>query len=473
MPNISPWITQLNRTRPADKLVQDLETDVAIIGAGIAGVFTAYYTLKNTSKKVVLIEGYRVAHGATGHNAGQVVSYFERPLSELVSEFGIEMTSKGQLAVDSAWGLLEEALEDAGLQTPVVQFTGYAGYSTFEQVIHRIEDSELRVRMGLSSKPIMLAEESGFQNKIPEEYQKLYTLLKQRDILALLESDNLKYVAASSSRKGCTNSAMLCEELIGYMLAKYRDRFVLAEETPVKVLRLQRKRAVLEAQNNIISAERVVLCTNGFENIHIENEVGVDIDGRYHEQVEGVIGYMAGYLDSLNKNPTAIGYFSENHLTRQDPYFYLTRRAYEAEENQRHNLICVGGPETVLEDKAIYSRDRLYPAQAQQEIDTFLKTDYKDSPKKEINYQFQWHGLMGYTKNGVRMIGEEPCNNVLLYNLGCNGVGILPSIYGGKKISDILAGIPQEESIFDIRDLRCYIKNEPLVETAKKVEKKE
>jgi hypothetical protein len=57
---------------------------------------------------------------------------------------------------------------------------------------------------------------------------------------------------------------------------------------------------------------------------------------------------------------------------------------------------------------------------------------------------------MGYTKNGIRFIGPEPKNNVLLYNLGCNGVGILPSIYGGKKISRHLAGESVEKSIFDV-----------------------
>ena len=62
---------------------------------------------------------------------------------------------------------------------------------------------------------------------------------------------------------------------------------------------------------------------------------------------------------------------------------------------------------------------------------------------------FAWHGLMGYTRTGVRCIGTEPRNPALLYNLGCNGVGILPSIHGAKRIAQILAGKKLPASIFD------------------------
>jgi glycine/D-amino acid oxidase-like deaminating enzyme len=62
---------------------------------------------------------------------------------------------------------------------------------------------------------------------------------------------------------------------------------------------------------------------------------------------------------------------------------------------------------------------------------------------------FQWQGLMGYTPNNIRRIGFEPRNSALLYNLGCNGVGMLPSVYGGKRIAQLLSGIHLPPSIFD------------------------
>ena len=62
-----------------------------------------------------------------------------------------------------------------------------------------------------------------------------------------------------------------------------------------------------------------------------------------------------------------------------------------------------------------------------------------------------WQGLMGYNDGGIRVIGAHPRAERLLYNLGCNGVGFLPSICGGERVSRILAGERLPPSIFDPR----------------------
>jgi glycine/D-amino acid oxidase-like deaminating enzyme len=85
-------------------------------------------------------------------------------------------------------------------------------------------------------------------------------------------------------------------------------------------------------------------------------------------------------------------------------------------------------------------------------IDDFIHSIYKYSPTGSIDYIYKWHGLMGYTPSGVRIIGPEPRNKILLYNLGCNGVGLLPSIYGGKKISLFINGENLPASIFDPKE---------------------
>ncbi|MEK7148249.1 MAG: FAD-binding oxidoreductase, partial [Patescibacteria group bacterium] len=83
MKNNSPWLHQLRKDREPTKLIGDIKTDVAIVGGGIAGVSTAFFILRNTDKKVILLEGNRIGHGATGHNAGQIVSFFSRPFHDL------------------------------------------------------------------------------------------------------------------------------------------------------------------------------------------------------------------------------------------------------------------------------------------------------------------------------------------------------------------------------------------------------
>ena len=72
-PSRSPWVAQLAPDGPPRPLDSDATTDVAIIGAGIAGVAAAFYTLGRTDRRVMLVERDRVGRGATGHNAGQLL----------------------------------------------------------------------------------------------------------------------------------------------------------------------------------------------------------------------------------------------------------------------------------------------------------------------------------------------------------------------------------------------------------------
>ena len=457
IPNNSPWIKQLNRSRPVLPLDRDIETDLAIVGGGIAGVVTAYFALKDTRNSVVLIEADKVAHGATGHNAGQLASYFERPLPSMVEEFGEKLATDGIRDVESAWLLLDEIVEDAKLSTPIYRFTGYAGVANMDKLVDFLESNKFRKRNGVQRESIMISESWDGLKDIPEEYAEYYSLAKHKDILDLLDTNNSDYIACVSYQKGCTNSALFTEELVGYLSATYKERFAFFEESPLKIVRLNKDDASLEVLNKTVNAKKVVLCTNGFENFSIDNNAGHDINTEFHHSVAGRIGYMAGYVQPLNHPPTAISYFSNTKDASSDPtgdtYFYLTRRPHEneGEKDRDFNLICAGGPEKVLPNGALYSRAHSCDEEVQERINDFLLENY-GTHQRETDYGFCWNGLMGYTPNGVRMIGPEPLNPVLVYNLGCNGVGILPSIFGGKKISRFLNGENMEPSIFDPRD---------------------
>jgi glycine/D-amino acid oxidase-like deaminating enzyme len=449
----SPWLAQLNRTRPVTVLSDDSTTDIAIVGGGIAGIMTAYFTLRDTDKKVVVIEADKVAHGATGHNAGQITSYFERPLSALVEQFGLEVAARGQEAIESGWALLDTVHEEANLTTSIYRFTGHAGVTTLEQLLVHLENNWCRAESKrLELENILVAEEAPYLKEIPPKYVNLYATLPHKDILTLMETKNAAYTALVSYQKGCTNSALLSEELVGYMLATYSDRFVLYEGSPVSNIVLQEHGGILHSLEHTIMAETIVLCTNGFENFTITNEHGRDIDARFHHAVHGTVGYMAGYAEPLNRDPIAISYFPQSNTYDDKLYYYLTRRPHDAIEAHQHNLVCIGGPEKVLPDAAIYSREEVYEEGIRDEIDLFLHANYEHAADQHTQYAFLWHGLMGYTTSGVRLIGPEPLNPVLLYNLGCNGVGILPSIYGGKRISESIAGKELEPSIFDPKE---------------------
>ncbi len=458
--NNSPWIAQLKRKRPVKALSSSIKTDIAVVGGGIAGVTTAYYILTMTDHDVTLLEADKIAHGATGHNAGQVVHYFEKPFSDIVQEYGIEMAADAQNAILSAWDLLDDLYDNAKLETPVHRFTGYAGCTSYDQLMEHMENKYLRGTAGIHIEEIAVAEHVQWLDKIPARYKGLYSVMPQSNILGLLETDNKSYIAVLSTQKAVMNSALFTEELVGFLLAKYAKRFHLYEMSAVNHIDLDKSEAVLKTEKATVTCKKVVLCTNGFEHFTIENKLGFAIDTKFHLFIEGIVGYMAGYLEPLDKPPVAISYFTEQLDDEGGMiYYYLTRRPYEMEKNMKHNLVCIGGPEAELHDKKQYIRDKhLYALKTLSNIDTFLKHTYKPFPKDKIEFKFHWHGLMGYTHNLLRLIGKEPCNTNLLYNLGCNGVGILPSIYGAKKIGKHIRGDTMKKTVFDPLDTRCLIK---------------
>jgi glycine/D-amino acid oxidase-like deaminating enzyme len=450
----SPWIHQLDHARPLMSIKSDIETDVVVVGAGIAGISSAYFILKNTDRKVVVVEKGKLAHGATGHNAGQIASYFERPFYELVDEFGLELAAQGQKSVEGAWQLLDSMYTEAGLSIPLSRFMGHAGFSTYDQVIRHLKDNACRKKAGLRTEEFRISETAPFVDTIPAEYRDFYEVVPHETVLSLLQTGNRDYVAALSYQKGCLNSALFSQEIALYLLKAYPERFALYEHTPIQKVSLHDGKAYLDADRHTITSGRVVLCTNGFEGFKIINEGGLAIDTKFHHLVRGMVGYMSAYIEPMNKPPTAISYFPPANTNSsdpysEDPYFYLTRRQFDVENFENANLISVGGPEFSLEDRMKYDADLDYPEEEKARINAFVKSTYDSDPNRAIDYQFTWHGLMGYTPSGVRVVGQEPKNPVLLYNLGCNGVGILPSICGAQKIAEIIGGKKLDTSIFD------------------------
>jgi glycine/D-amino acid oxidase-like deaminating enzyme len=447
--NKSPWIHQLDPERKPIPLDKDIDTDIAIVGAGIAGISTAFFILKYTNKKVVVLDQGKLAHGATGHNAGQVVARFERPISDIENEFGFEMTKDALHLMENSWSLFEEIFNDSKIDISLSKVTGSRGYTSLYQVLIALKDREVEIRSGITVGDFFISDNAPFVKSIPNIFSSLYKVVPQQVILNMLETSDKSYYSVATDKVACVNSALLCQEVVGYLSNKYKDRFNIYENTSIKKVVLKKDKAILDAIKHTVNAERVVLCTNGFEKLEIFNEHGLEIDKKFHHLVGGVVGYMSGYLENMNKKPTALAYFSDDSDPNEnDPFYYLTRRVHDLND-QKHNLVCVGGPELPIEDREDYLFDYDYPEKVHQDIDNFIKKTYEIDPNKKIDYQFTWHGLMGYTPNRIRLIGEEPKNRVLLYNLGCNGIGIIPSVLGGRRISKIIAGDKVRPSIFD------------------------
>ena len=107
--NRSYWLEHADVRYPP--LQDELEVDVAVIGAGITGV-TAAYLLAQHGTSVALVERGGVAHGATGYTTAKLTVGHAVIYRHLVESFGVEVArgyaASNQQALDWIAAVVEE-----------------------------------------------------------------------------------------------------------------------------------------------------------------------------------------------------------------------------------------------------------------------------------------------------------------------------------------------------------------------------
>ena len=337
---------------------------------------------------------------------------------------------------------------ESGAGLPVERFLGHMGMFSLNHLCVHLRNNWMRARGGLETERCVVSDAVEFLNDIPDEYAGLYSLVPQARVQELLETRDPRYRAVLSHWKGCGNGALLCERVVDHLLAAHPERFRYFDHTPVERVSLGAQEAELSALGYRIECARVVLCTNGFVDHVVENRDGEDIPTPLRHRVSGSVGYMAALVEPTPQPPAAVSYLASPRIGHGQAYFYVTRRPFEI-GGRPATLTCIGGPDAWLDDRSEYRADATYPDERLAQLDGFIRPILAPERAEPLAYAYTWHGLMAYTPSQVRLIGPEPKNPVLLYNLGCNGVGFLPSIYGGHRLARIVAGEILAPSLFD------------------------
>jgi glycine/D-amino acid oxidase-like deaminating enzyme len=448
-PSRSPWIAQLAADGAPQPLLDDASADVLIVGAGIAGVATAFFLLRATTKSVILVERDRVARGATGRNAGQLTTYFERPLSDIAEEFGPDQAAEAQRGIEHAHELLDVMVAEAGAGVRVERFTGHMGMFNLHHVQVHLRNNLVRRHGGVRRESCVISEDATFLPDIPRELAGLYTVVPQTRVRELLQIRDDRYRAVLSNLAGCANSAALAQQVLAYLRRRHRDRFRFVDCTGVERIAVDDDGAAVDAGGHEVTAEHVVLCTNGFVGHAVHDASGSPVGLAADQEITGRVAHMIAFAEDEPRPAAAMSYIRNPVIGGDTAYVYVTRRTYDR-PHDTVTLTCMGGPEHPFHD-SVYDPDAPFPAEMLAAMDEQVRPFAQSRRAANQRYDFHWHGLMGYNESGIRVIGAHRLHPRLLYNLGCNGVGFLPSIYGGFRVSELLAGEELGASIFDPR----------------------
>ncbi len=445
-PNHSPWQDELSRRENFSSISEHVDTDVIIVGGGIAGMASAFFTLKNTNKRVVLLEANKIASGASGYNAGQLASYFERPLCSMVQEFNPKLVLEAQQAIDNAWYLLDEMIAEAACTLPVYRFTGHMGMWSDNHLDVHLRSNRLRKDAGLELEQCIISDQVCL-GSLKRHYGDLFKVVPQSHIQNILETPSDRYIAALSFQKGTANSSELCNQLAIYLSRTYPERFRIFENSAVNHIKLDKHDATLTVGAYHVYSNRVVLCTNGYKDYEITSSTTLSSHSK-PKSLQRTIGFMAAYFEPEKTISSAISYLASPAIGEGQAYYYVTKRPY-SNNGKPGSLVCIGGPDKDLPHHVKYNPHRKIGNKIIKQLDDFIQPILTTTHGRKREYQWMWHGVMGYTNGGIRIIGEEPGNPALLYNYGCNGIGLLPSIYGASQVARLLNNEQLPKSLFD------------------------
>ncbi|MFQ9726443.1 MAG: FAD-dependent oxidoreductase [Clostridium perfringens] len=134
--------------RKREALNKDIKTDVLIIGAGIAGILTAYM-LKQKGRDVVLIDAAEIASGNTKNTTAKITSQHDLIYSKLISEFGEEKARQYAKANELAIKKYKEIIEDKRIECDFEEKPAYV-YSLNEVDVLK-EEVEAAKKLGIDA----------------------------------------------------------------------------------------------------------------------------------------------------------------------------------------------------------------------------------------------------------------------------------------------------------------------------------
>ncbi|MGV1057955.1 FAD-dependent oxidoreductase [Clostridium perfringens] len=125
-----------------------MKTDVLVIGAGIAGVLTAYM-LKQKGRDVVLIDAAEIASGNIKNTTAKITSQHDLIYSKLIAEFGEEKARQYAKANELAIKKYKEIIEDKRIECDFEEKPAYV-YSLNEVDVLK-EEVEAAKNLGIDA----------------------------------------------------------------------------------------------------------------------------------------------------------------------------------------------------------------------------------------------------------------------------------------------------------------------------------
>ncbi|MCB2291755.1 FAD-binding oxidoreductase [Clostridium sp. CS001] len=385
-----PMFTNTNKVpKQYPYLVEDIETDVIIVGGGVTGSILGYYFSKQNINSVIL-EKHRIGYCSTGVTTSLLQYELDDKINNLMEATTMKDVIRSYELGLKALSEIDSFINENGNNCD------YRKKDTLLYTSKKLEIEEIH-------EEYRLRKENGFDVDFIDENNNPFSF----DVKAGVYSNNG-----------------------GAQFDPYKYTHQLLEVCLSKGIRVYENTEVVK--------------------VNYENS-GVLVETSYGYKVKGKIVIVAtGYNTELfskrnfgtktttfNIATKPICNFSGWHnrvLIRDntDPYNYL--------RTTEDNRIIIGGEDItfvsdIFNEKAAEEKYSI--------LEQRLKFMFKDM--KDIEVEYKYCGAFASTKDNLGFLGPDPDNNKLWYCLGYGANGILFAILGGMMLSDLYLGIHNED----------------------------
>lgn len=394
------WLDTPDRPAPQPPLTGDAEADLVVVGAGFTGLWTALLAKEgNPDRRVVVLEGGRIAEGATGRNGGFVSASLTHGLANGADRFADELPTLLRLGRENL-DAIDRTVRELGIDCD----WHWAGELDVAVTEHQAADLRDVARLA-------------------RQYGEEVEYLDEEATRALVDSPS--YVAGLLDRRGV---ALVDPARLAWGLAAAirRAGVEVHEGTPVTTLQDEGARVRVVTPTGSVVAPRVALATNAYP----------PLLGRLRHFIVPVYDYVLVTEPLSEDQWTAIGWSGRQGLSDAGNRFHYYRVTPDGR-------ILWGGYDAVHHYGSRFERrwetDTAYLAHiAEHFLQTFPALG-------DLRFTHGWGGAIDTCSRFSAFWGTALAGKVG-YVAGFTGLGVGASRFGALTMLDLLEGRDTERT---------------------------
>lgn len=394
------WLeTSKNDPRPA--VTESITADVAIVGGGYTGLWTAYHLLEaDPTLRVVVLEGQEVGFGASGRNGGFAMTLLDMSLSLLRQNHGDERARAAHLAVAQSVREIGATIEQHGIDCEWVH-GGLSVVATSRAQMERVEaDLETASALNLP----------GFRRLSRDEIQ---AEIHSPTYLGALHEDHCGVLHPARLAHGLARTV----ESMGAQIH---------ESTPVTGFDTSGPTVRLTTPGGEVRAEQVVLATAAW---------GSQLPW-FNNKIVPLFTYIALTEPLTDAQWDTVGWERRQGVEDKRNFVHYYRRTADGR-------ILWGGSDGVF-----YRGGGLRPEhdRSPKALARLTETFRQTFPQlNEVRFSHHWGGPVGITPTFLPIFGTLAEDPRMHYGLAYNGHGVAPTHTGGKILRDKVLGRGETE----------------------------